>query len=318
MQPLRVLVCGSNYGRAYVEAVGAAPAAFHLAGILGLGSARSHALAGVCGVPLYRDLDAVVGDVDIACAAMGSAGADVVLRLLAKGIHVLCEHPQRPDFIVAALESATAGRACFHVNGHFALLPPASAFIERCEVLRHSADACFIDAMTTDRSLYAALDILRRCTKRFAPFGTDTCHRFAPFTAVRGTLGGIPATFQVQDSTGSGSRGLQDGGPGYLVDHRIAIGFPAGVITLASIAGPVIWNGNCGLPAGPADPMWTSVYQEPVTRLDLHRQRISANLGALRSLAESARTGTVPEEQSREHVLEVSRAWEEIATKLSH
>ncbi len=319
MKPYRILVCGSNYGQAYVEAVRAAPWPLQLAGILGSGSLRSRELARKCGVPFHQSVYGLKGNVDIACAAMGRSGADVVLRLLEQGIHVLCEHPQTPDFIDSALNVAASNGACFHVNGHFASLKAASAFIERSALLRQSADPLFVDAMTTDRSLYGALDILRRVTKKFEPYELVLLNQFSPFTVVQAALGGIPTTFQVQGSVRAGVGNLRDGDPGYLVDHRIAIGFPHGILTLASIAGPVIWNRNCNsaLPAGSGEPMWSSIYGESVNRAEFHKQRIEANLDSLRSLVERVCTGGIPAEQTREHLLEVSRAWHRIGTCLN-
>ena len=317
MKPVRILVCGTNYGQSYIHAIRAAPGRLRLAGVLALGSPRSRALARECGVPFYQSVDSVTGDVDVACAAMGGSGAAVVFHLLERGIHVLCEHPQKPDFIDMALRLAASSGACFHVNGHFACLKAASAFIERCTLLRQSADPSFLDAMTTDRSLYGALDILRRLTTTFEPFELALLNRFSPFTVVQGTVGAVPATFQVQGSTRAGAGILQDGDPGYLVDHRIAVGFPNGILTLASIAGPVIWNCNYTVSSGAGDPMWAHIYDTPITRMDLHKQRIMANLDALRCLVENARTQVLPAEQTRRHMLEVSLVWERIGTCLN-
>ena len=309
---MRILVCGTNYGQSYIQAIKRAPKVFELAGIFALGSTRSSELAREFGVPLYRKIESLPGDIDIACAAMGASGANVVLQLLEQGVHVLCEHPQRPDFLDTAFATAGSRGTCLHVNGHFASLKAASAFIRHCNVLRQSADPSFIDVMATDRSLYGALEIVRRVTRTFEPFELTLRNHFLPFTMVRGTLGAVPATFQVQRFRKEDGRTLQDGDPGYLVDHRIAIGFPDGVLTLASIAGPVIWNLNCNRSSGVESPMWTFVYARPTTGFYLHTQRVVANLGAIRSLVKSAREHVIPAEQTRRHILDVSRVWERI------
>lgn len=306
--PLRVLVCGSNYGHAYVHAVREAPELYRLAGILGLGSPRSHRLAAQCGVPLYQSVEGVTSDIDLACAAMGSSGGDAVLQLLQRGIHVLCEHPLRPEFVEKALDVAASTAACFHVNAHFAALDAASALAERCRDLRRSLKPAFVGAVTTDRSLYGVLDILRRAFGSFDPFSLALVDRSGPFALVTGTLGGVPTTLQIQRSaTADGV--LPDGDPAYLVDHRITVGFATGVIALASIAGPVIWNRNCNLPSHPDAPMWTAIHDPCVSLLELQRQRTRANLEAIQCLVECSRTGTVPASQSRSHLLEVCSVW---------
>jgi len=314
MKPARVLVCGTNYGQMYIQAIEGAPRLCVLAGILALGSTRSREVAKVCRVPLYRTVEDLAQNVDIACAAMGAPGADAILRLLDRGIHVLCEHPQTPDSIKTALESAASSGAYFYVNGHFATLKAASAFIKHCNLLRQSTDPSFIDVLVTDRSLYAALDILRRVAKTFQPSELALCNHFLPFSVVQGTLGTVPATFQVQRSRKKGRNTPRDGDPSYLVDFRIAIGFPSGVLTLVSIAGPVIWNSNYSRSLGAEKPMWNSIYGRPTTSCDLHKQRVWANLDAIRCLIKSAREHVVPPQQNPRHILEVSLVWERIGT----
>jgi yersiniabactin synthetase, thiazolinyl reductase component len=314
MKRLRVLVCGTNYGQMYVQAVKEAPRVFELAGILASGSTRSRQLARAYRVPLYRTVEDLAQDVDIACAAMGASGTDAILRLLERGIHVLCEHPQKPDYIEVALRSAASSGACFHVNGHFASLKAASAFIKHCNLLRQSTDPSFIDVWVTDRSLYATLDILRRVTRTFEGSELALHSDFPPFTVVQGTLGAVPATFQVQRSRKKGQNVLRDGDPSYLVDFRIATGFPSGVLTLLSIAGPVIWSSNYARSSGVERPMWTSIYGKPTTSSDLHEQRVIANLDAVHCLLRSAREHVVPPEQTPRHILEVSLMWERIGT----
>jgi thiazolinyl imide reductase len=296
----------------YLQAVKEAPRLFELAGILALGSTRSRQLARAYKVPLYQTVENVTQDVDIACAALGDSGTETILRLLERGIHVLCEHPQKRDYIEVALRSAASNGARFHVNGHFASLKAASAFIKQCNLLRESSDPSFIDVLATDRSLYAALDILRRVARAFERSRLALRCDCLPFTVVHGTLGKVPATLQVQRSTKKGQIPLQDGEPGYLVDLRIAIGFPSGVLTLLSVAGPVIWSSNYARSSGLARPMWTSIYDKLTTSSDLHKQRVRANLDAVRCLLRSARDDVVPPEQTPRHLLEVSSIWERI------
>lgn len=312
MKPVRILVCGTNYGQTYIQAIQKSRRRFELVGILALGSTRSHELARAWGVPLYRNVDNLTGGIDFACAAMGASGAGAVLGLLKRGIHVLCEHPQTPDFLEAASRAAASTGACFHVNGHFAGLKAASAFIRHCNVLRRSFDPSFIDVMMTDRSSYGALDIMRRTMQSFEPFELVLRDRFLPFSVIQGTLGRVPVTFLVQPSRQGGTGILPDGDPNYLVDYRIAVGYPEGLLTLISIAGPVIWNANYNRSSAAERPMWTSVYGRAPNSFDLQEQRISANLDALRCLVKSAREQMIPAEQTRRHLLDVSLVWQKI------
>ena len=54
MNALQVLVCGTNYGRIYLEAIRLGGPAYKLVGLLARGSPVSQQVARELGVPLYR------------------------------------------------------------------------------------------------------------------------------------------------------------------------------------------------------------------------------------------------------------------------
>jgi thiazolinyl imide reductase len=314
MKRVRVLVCGTNYGLIYREAIQQAPRVFELAGILTRGSARSREAAKESGVPLYQRVESLPGDIDIACAAMGTSGEEAVLGLLKRGIHVLCEHPHKADFLDMAMRTAADHAACFHLNGHFAGLKAASAFIQYANLARRFGAPLLLDAMVTDRSLYGALDILRRVTNTLQPCEFSVRDHSSPLVTVKGALGGIPITFHIQRSGTEGHLVLKDGDPRYIVDHRLAAVFLQGVLTMLSMAGPVIWNFNIYRSLALNRPLWTRIYTKSVSSFDLYRQRVRANLLAVRCLVKSAREHVVPEEQTRGHIMDVSLAWNRITT----
>lgn len=70
--PLRVLVCGTNFGRFYAEAVRRRPG-YTLAGILSRGSAASRAYAESLGVPFHSDVGDLPDGIDAACVAVSSS-----------------------------------------------------------------------------------------------------------------------------------------------------------------------------------------------------------------------------------------------------
>jgi len=309
MNPLRVLVCGTNYGRIYLEAIRLGGPAYRLVGILARGSTRSQLLARDYGVPLYCQVEDLVPGIDLACAAMGTSGTEVVLSVLSRGIHVLCEHPQRPSQLRAALHAAISRGLCFHVNGHFANLPPTATFITYCRRKSEAEPASFFQVTATDRSLYAALDILHRVIVSFAPYDFHVSSRLQPFTLVQGILGGVPVTLQLQ--CGDVRNRLPDGSSTYLVDHHIAVGFPSGVLTLMSMNGPVIWNANLNSQASSTEPLFEAVQEKcALTCTELHEHRVSANLSAISALVKNIREGVRPPEQASDYLLEVSSTWE--------
>lgn len=310
MTPRRVLVCGSNYGRSYVEAIRRAGGTYEVAGLFARGGARSRRLADRLGVPLLTDPDRLPPDIELACAALGLDGSDVVLRLLRRGLHVLCEHPQPPEFVRGALDAASTARRCFHVNGHFADLSASRAFIDRCRAARETTQPRFLQVTLADRFLYAGLDILARALGGVGPVTIDSARRAPPFTLVEGSFrSGIPVTVRIQPTRTPDGEMLAVGSREYVVSYRIEIGFPSGILTLLAPGGPVVWTANEHWIEDPEVPLWEPVYTKRVTGRSVIHERTALNARALRALADHARGGAAPPEQRPDHLLDVSDAW---------
>jgi yersiniabactin synthetase, thiazolinyl reductase component len=316
MRPMRVLVCGSNYGRAYITALRHEPRKYELAGILARGGGRSQRVAAVNGVPLYRSADEVPDNIGLACAAMSSAAWPLVLQLVRRGIHVLCEHPYPPGVLKKALLLASKHNVQFHVNGHFANLPAPRAFIHDCRRLGKLARPKFVEVMATERSLYGALDILASALGRLPPLRVRVLSRRAKFVLLEGTLETLPVRVSVQVSDKKGSGQLADGSPAYLLDLRLTIAFPTGVLTLLSVAGPVVWTSTPAQVLGNSEHLSAICHHEKLTLAELGEQRVRANVEALNSIRNAILGHGVPRTQQPEHILQVSKAWEHIGRQL--
>jgi len=315
MNTLKALVCGTNYGKIYLEAIRLGGPCYKLIGVLARGSTASQLVAHRYGIPIFRDIEDLPPGIDFACAAMGNSGSDVVMGLLSRGIHVLCEHPQNSNCLLPALDLAYSRNVCFHMNGHFANLEAATAFVHFCRKNSDVTPARFFHVTATDRSLYAVIDILRRLMVSFKPCELHVTSRLPPFTTIQGYLEGTPITLHVQNS--DKQRPLPDGSPEYLVDHRIVAGFPSGTLTLLSMNGPVIWNANLNHDTLPNDPIFSVAYEERTLTMErLHEQRVLANLSAISALAQNIREQVIPPEQTRDYLLEVSIMWENLGALL--
>jgi yersiniabactin synthetase, thiazolinyl reductase component len=312
---MRVLVCGSNYGLAYITALARDPCRFRLAGILAQGSVRSQQLAAWSGVPLYCSTGELPDNIDLACAAMSSAAAPVVLQLIRRGIHVLCEHPYPASWLKRAMNLAGMQGVKFHVNGHFASLPASQTFIREYQRTARHTPPEFIEVMATERSLYAALDILM-VAMGGQQLRADVLSRRRGFVLLEGMLGKVPLRFLVQVSGKQRSGGLVDGSADYLLDIRLTLAFPKGLVTLLSMAGPVVWSST---PANVQneEPLWTIPWgQGTRTMVDLREQRIQANVEALNAIRQSILGRGAPRVQNPQHILQVSKAWELIGRQL--
>lgn len=311
MRRTRVLIGGVNYGRAYLKAVRKAPDAFEVVGILARGSERARRTAHSLGVPLYTDPGDLPGDVFMACAALGRSGADVVLDLLRRGIHVLCEHPYPAAFVSEALNTASESGACFHINGHFADLAASRAFAERFRAPKANGDLSFLRVMLADRFLYATVDILKRALGRLEPLRIHRVRRRPPFTIIEADVrDGVPATFEVQVSELSEGGVLPEGSPRYLAGYRLTSGFQKGILSLLAVGGPVVWNSNEHTVADPDVPLWDRVFAPDATGRSILEERVDLNLASMDALVAHASGGSPPPAQEPSYLSEVSRVWE--------
>ena len=312
--PLRVLLSGANYGRNYIAAMRRRPDMFELSAILSRGSERSAELARECGVRLFTDPQSVgPEEVDLACAAMGRSGNPVLLELLRRGIHVLCEHPQSSEFINEACGEARRSGTIFHLNGHFLKLPPARAFIRACLEEAGRERPVLIGIETSGRLLYATLDIVRSALGPFSQADTAVVRRGFPFTLLTGAVNEIPITLQVQQSQHPTHGKLPDASPSYVLEQRITIGFPSGVLTLSSVAGPVVWTANFGGSTKPGSALWAVIGPQTAPNHEmLNEWRTEANLESLLEIARSIEDESTPQEQKADHILDVSRFCDQV------
>ncbi len=311
MKHWRVLVCGSNYGRSYIEAVRAAGPDYVCAGLLARGSERSRRVAQRAGTELFQHTRDLPAGLDLACFALPAASARVALKLLSRGIAVLCEHPQPPDFLRSALETAAQHGTRFHLNAHFADVDACRAFLLHARLLGETERPRFIHATVTHRSLYAALDVLGRALGAVEPCEITSASG-AGFCTLAGRLSGIPAVFTIQNAAGQRAQ-LRDGSPGYVVDMQLAAAYGSGVLSLLSIAGPVVWNWNVAAAHADTAPLGRILHPASESGRHLRQERIQANAWALQALAEDVTGERTPVCQTPSHILSVSRGWHSLA-----
>ncbi|GGJ74934.1 hypothetical protein GCM10010123_01140 [Pilimelia anulata] len=249
MRPLRVVVAGTGFGRVYLDAVAGDPA-FALAGVLARGSERSRALAAAHGVPFHATADEVPDDVDIACVvlrsgATGGPGAEVARALLARGIHVLHEHPVHAAELTDCLRAARAGGAAYAVHTLYPWLRPVRKLLAVAAALRAHGPVRYLAAATNSQVAYPLVDILGRLAGGLRPWafadpaadpgGIDGQPH--PFRLLHAAVGGVPVTLRVQNEVHP-----DDPDNHAHLMHRIEVGFDGGLLTLADTHGPVTWQ----------------------------------------------------------------------------
>jgi hypothetical protein len=99
----------------------------------------------------------------------------------------------------------------------------------------------------------------------------------------------------------------------WLTPRSPRILVPVALLTLLSLAGPVIWNRNGGTIQKPDEELWSNLLAaRTVTAGQLREQRDQANLAAVEQLVADVREGIVPPAQSHDYLIGISTAWEQL------
>ena len=312
---MRILVCGTNYGAAYIRAIALGRGSDQLVGILSRGSERSIELARRCSVPHYTASDVLPDEIDLACVAVpDQAGVDLTIKLLQRGIHVIAEHPIEPHHLEEVLNEAEKQGACFHLNSHYGDIDTVATFLTRCTTERSRQAPLYISLLLNPRTLYSCLDVAARALGKLSPYsfrclepqdGQAATTTRPIFTVLQGELNGIPATLQCQNYV---SR--EDDASAAQVSHQITIGFADGNLLLGEASGPVIWLSSGLATVNATKPAWEHVSSAlPLTSEAFQLQRDNANRLAIQRMESQIETGITPAMQTHEHLLDVSRAW---------
>lgn len=266
----RVLVCGTKFGRIYLAAVADPDSSYQLAGILAAGSERSQRCARRYRVPLWTHLEDIPADIDIACVVVGAGinggpGARLAQGLMARGIHVLQEHPLDQRELADCLRCAHRHGVCYAINTHYPHVAPVRAFIERARALLRSQEPLWLDATCAFQVTYTLFDILGRALGGLRPWVlvparelpgevTAQLRHPPPYRCVEGMLAGVPLTLRVQQELDA----REPDNHAHLF-HRITIGTEGGHLTLVNTHGPLLWSPR---PHMPAEAAATSGYDE--------------------------------------------------------
>lgn len=266
----RVVVCGTDFGRVYLAAIARTTAPLDLVGVLARGGERSQACAREYGVPLYTDVDQLPSDVDIACVVVGAGinggpGAELAIRLMERGIHVLQEHPVHAAELADCLRAARRHGVVYRLNTLYPQVTPVRRFLAAGTALLRTQRPLFIDAVCAVQVSYSLFDILERLLGGIRPWHLDEpspAEATAQFRGLSGTVGGVPFTLRVQYQLDP----VEPDNHAHLL-HRISLGTEGGVLSLVHTHGPLIWAPRLHRPATADD--GTDIAGVPGAALDL-------------------------------------------------
>ena len=308
---MNILVCGSNYGATYIRALAGSRDQIRLAGILSTGSARSLAYAQQAQVAHYTRLEDIAdGSVDIACVAVpGDAGQRLSLALLAKGIHVIGEHPIGPEQVRKALTVAELHGRVFQVNAHFADLLAPQAFYQGLRVAQNLGPALHYDLAINLRTLYSALDLVGRAIGSLDNFQViaPTMDADTLFANVLLVNPKVRISLLCQNFASAA-----DDGSATLLNHRCSATFAHGNLLLAESNGPVIW-----FPSPVSMPLqqWRNYLPVDMAQLDalqLQQQRDQANRSAVLNMIGAINGQGRQAHQQPDYLLALAALWEQV------
>ena len=245
-QRLRVVVCGTTFGRVYLRGIAQLPEEFELVGILARGSDQAANCAQRYNVPLYTDVNQLPSDgVDVACVVVrstvvGGQGTKLANDLLVRGIHVMQEHPVHHDELAKCLRTARQSACQYRLNSFYPDIEPVRRFILTARQVLQQSEAIYIDAACSIHVLFPLVDILGQSLGGFRPWSflpTTNCSKTEPLSSLCGQIGGVFITLRVQNQMDP-----CDPDNSTQLLHRIVLCTNNGSLTLTDTHGLVLWT----------------------------------------------------------------------------
>lgn len=273
MKPIRVVVCGTTFGRVYLNGIKLLPKMFALVGMLSNGSRQSRRVAKEFDIPLCTDI-ADLPPFDLACIVVrsgivGGAGSELALQFLTSGKHVVMEHPIHANDVISCYRAASKNGAKFWVNTFYPWNPTISRYIELADTLHKQFGIMYLDVACSIHFLYSTLDILGRITGGFSPWHLEeSTHENGVFTTISGVLRNIPVCLRVVNHTNP-----EQPDDFNHVGHRITAFTPSGNLVLTETDGTILWHPNTTIPRDEMGLLDINA-DESLSRLPLHQSLV--------------------------------------------
>lgn len=245
---LKVVVCGTRFGRFYLEAIKQSHE-FELAGIVSTGSAFSQKCAEKYGTKLYTDLEQLPSDVDIACVVirttvLGGEGTELALRLMNKGVHVLLEQPAHQRDLARCYQASRQNNVFFALGDLYVELPSVKKFILLAQGIIKQQTPLYLNIDLATQVSFPLVHILAKALPSLRPWKVESViNDDTPFQVVSMTIGGIPVVIRAHNQVDT------EVSDGYLhLLHKISLGVGGGNLTLSDTHGPVTWQPRLIMP----------------------------------------------------------------------
>ncbi len=246
MVKIKVVVCGTVFGRYYIEALRKLSDCYEIIGIFANGSKRSQEYADEFKVPLYTKLDDMDNiDIDLACVVIkssivGGKGTDIARYFLKRGVNVLQEHPVHYNDYMENIKIARANNCMYRLNTFYNNVEPVCEFIETASKLRKISDFTYLKAECSVQVLFPLIDIIGRLTGGFRPWKLDMLNAEKgqePFAVITGEIKNTPVIILIKNEMDVYK---PESNMSFL--HRITLGTSKGTLLLTDVHGAVLWT----------------------------------------------------------------------------
>ena len=239
MKNIRVLLCGTVFGRIYLRGIKDSQV-WKLSGILSRGSEKSAKLAERYNVPLYKDVDDVPeGEYDVAFVVVrsgivGGEGHKLAGRLLDKHINVVQEQPVHAEEAAELFKRAAENDVSYTVNTFYPYMDASKQFFTRLSELKKNEDILSIDGCCSLPVLLPFIDQIGRAAGGLRPWNIDNVLTNGACDFITGNIRGIPFSIRLQ------GRRRENINQAYIL-NQINVMTASGNLIMTDVNGQVIW-----------------------------------------------------------------------------
>lgn len=248
MNTVRTVVCGTTFGRIYINGIQKLSDKFSLVAILSQGSEQSRRVAEQLDVPLCTKIEDLP-TFDLACivvrsSIVGGSGTQLALDFLERGKHVVMEHPIHKKDAVDCYRMAAKNNVLFSLNTFYRWNATIYQYLKIANTLGRQFKIIHIDAECSIHFLFSMLDIIGNVTGGFTPWHFyDKPQATGLFTTLTGSIQETPLCLRVVNHNNP-----EKPDDFAHVGHRITIYTHAGNLVLTESDGTIIWHPNTTIP----------------------------------------------------------------------
>ncbi len=240
MSIIKAIVCGTTFGQIYLDALSRSKD-FALAGILSGDSERSELTAQKYNTVLYKNIDELPDDIQVAfvvirSSCLGGVGTDIARGLLERGVNVMQEHPVHYKDIEELAKIAHKNKKIYLVGNLYKHSKHVHEFIKCTKKLNDVNELLYIKAAFSSQMSYSAMEIMLNALPAGVGLELQETMDCGGFKILNGTLRGVPFTFEIHHEINP-----KDPNNNMNFMHEIEFVYAAGRLMLSNTFGPLLW-----------------------------------------------------------------------------